>query len=82
MAKDAECLHADYEDPDQTARMRRLIWVLGGLCQKAYDFPRLGSYMLFSCTSSFGEDELCFHIIKATNVSIMLKPFCPYGPYI
>ena len=27
IAKDANFLHADHEDSDQTARMRRLIWV-------------------------------------------------------
>ena len=34
-AKDAKFLHADIEDSDQTARMRRLIWVfVGRTCQK------------------------------------------------
>ena len=27
VAKDAKFLHADTEDLDQTARMRRLVWV-------------------------------------------------------
>ena len=30
MAKDARFIHADNEDSDQTARMRRLIWVFVG----------------------------------------------------
>ena len=35
IAKDAKFLHADNEDSDQTARMRRLIWVfVGRTCQK------------------------------------------------
>ena len=35
IAKDTKFLHADNEDSDQTARMRRLIWVFfGRTCQK------------------------------------------------
>ena len=35
IAKDAKFLHADNEDSNQTARMRRLIWVfVGRMCQK------------------------------------------------
>ena len=35
IAKDAKFLHADNEDSNQTARMRRLIWVfVGRTCQK------------------------------------------------
>ena len=30
IANDATLIHADNEDPDQTARMRRLIWVIAG----------------------------------------------------
>ena len=35
IAKDAKFLYADNEDSDQTARMRRLIWVfVGRTCEK------------------------------------------------
>ena len=41
IGKDAKFLHADNEDSDQTARMRRLIWVfVGHKCQKVR-FPTL-----------------------------------------
>ena len=33
-AKDPACIHADNEYSDQTARMRRLIWVFGGRTYK------------------------------------------------
>ena len=37
IAKDARFLHADNEDSDQTAQMRRLIWVfVGRTCQKVH----------------------------------------------
>ena len=38
IAKDATSLHADKEDSDQTARMRRLIWVfIGRTCNKIHN---------------------------------------------
>ena len=48
IAKDAKCLHGDYEDSNQTARMRRLIWVfVGRTCLKVRFLPLR---LIYECT--------------------------------
>ena len=43
IAKDAKFRYADNEDSDQTARMRRLIWVFDLRTCRKYVFSRCGS---------------------------------------
>ena len=45
IAKNANFLHVDKEDSDQTARMRRLIWVFIGHTFQKVRFLTMGPYI-------------------------------------
>ena len=47
IAKAAQFLYADSEDSNQTARMRRLIWVFIVRTGQQYVFGRVGSFVLY-----------------------------------
>ena len=68
IAKD-EKLHADNEDSDLTARMRRLIWVfVGSTCQKVLFFLDYGPfnsvYHLFPAVSINTILTILYHFVK------------------
>ena len=64
--KDAKFLHADNEDYDQNARMRRLIWVfVGRTCQKVR-FLMLQWWYFFS--DFFFQETRIWHYMKIVSI--------------
>ena len=61
IAKDAKFLHAENEDSDQTARMRRLIWVFVWRICKLDVFWRCGSIQ----SERFWRHWSTFHYTRA-----------------
>ena len=77
--KDAKFLHADNEDSDQTAQMRRLIWIFVGRTRQEISFLTLKRG---SNRSHFTPGPSCSKLtMPLVNVSLKLWSFnMPYTP--